>query len=118
MHLLQFQLALSFGGGGGEEGGVPFPCRTRFFRLALSKNLSVLNELVILKNVDQTSFFVQVALKTSVFTGSKSVPSCLRAELKIKMNKRRSSSLFSIALDSYSDSPNFFPVFKSLLVLH
>ena len=31
-----------------------------------SKNLSGLGELVILKNVDQTSFLVQVALKTSL----------------------------------------------------
>ena len=51
--------------------------------------------------------------------GSYSVPFCLRTEMKI-VDKRRSSSLagmFSIPLDSFSDSQNFFYAFKSLLVL-
>ena len=52
--------------------------------------------------------------------GSYSVPFCLRTEM-INLNKRRPSSLtgmFSIALDSFSDSQNFFYAFKSLLVLY
>ena len=52
--------------------------------------------------------------------GSYSVPFCLRTEMK-NLDKRRSSSLagmFSIALDSFSDSQNFFHAFKSLLVLY
>ena len=43
---------------------------------------------------------------------------CLRTEMKI-LDKRRSSPLagmFSIALDPFSDSQNFFHAFKSLLV--
>ena len=45
----------------------PFPCRTRFFRLVASTSLDLkIGELVILKNVNQTSFFMQVALKTSL----------------------------------------------------
>ena len=41
---------------------------------------------------------------------------CLQTEMK-----KRSSSLagmFSVALDSFSDTQNFFHVFKSLLVLY
>ena len=45
---------------------------------------------------------------------------CLRTEMK-NLNKRRSSSLagmFSIAVDSFNDSQNFFHAFKTLLVLY
>ena len=52
--------------------------------------------------------------------GSFSVPFCLRSEMK-NLDTRRSSLLagmFSIALDSFSDSQNFFHAFKSLLVLY
>ena len=70
--------------------------------------------------VDQTSFIKQVALKLRWkpldVHGSYSVPSCLRAEIK-NSDKGRSSSLagmFSIALDSFIDSQNFFLAFKSL----
>ena len=45
------------------------------------------------------------------------MPFCLRTEMK-NLDKRRSSSLagmFSTALDSFSDSQNFFHAFKSLL---
>ena len=52
--------------------------------------------------------------------GSFSVPFCLRTEMK-NLDRRRSSSLagmFSIALNSFSDSQNFFHEFKSLLVLY
>ena len=48
------------------------------------------------------------------------MPFCLRTEMK-NLDKRRSSLLagmFSIALDSFSDSQNFFHAFKSLLVLY
>ena len=51
---------------------------------------------------------------------SYSVPSCLRAEIK-NSDKGRSSSLagmFSIVLNSFIDSQNFFLAFKSLLVLY
>ena len=47
-----------------------------------NKNLSGLGELVIFENVNQTSFVMQVSLKTSLIRASSSVPSCLRTGMK------------------------------------
>ena len=83
------------------------------------KYFSGLGELVILKNVNQTSFSCKqrwkLRWKPLNVPGSYSVPFCLN------LHRRRSSSLagmFSIALDSFSELQNFFHAFKSLLVLY
>ena len=64
---------------------------------------------------------IEFGCSKSVFVlRSYSVPFCLRTEMK-NLDKRRSSSLagmFPIALDSFSDTQNFFHALKSLLVLY
>ena len=104
-------------------GQFPFPCRTRFFRLAASTSLNVENSLslrMLIKLLFSCKQRWKLRWKPLKVPGSYSEPFCLRTEMK-NLAKRRSSSLagtFSIALDSFSDSQNFFHSFKSLLVLY
>ena len=103
-------------------GQLPFPCRTRFFRLAASTSLYLENSLalrMLIRLAFSCKYRWKLRWKPLYVPGSYPVPFCLRTEMK-NLDKRRSGALagmFSIALDSFCDSQNFFHAFKSLLVL-
>ena len=102
-------------------GWFPFPWRTRFFHLAARTSLDLENSLS-LRMLIRLALKIH-ALKTSL-EAAQWTRFVLGAILFMEINnldKRRSSSLagmLSIALDSFSDSQNFFHAFKSLLVLY